>query len=218
MNSGSKVVVVFATSSDIKQLLSVIENGADHLTWILAFPDSMEPSDLLPRSANAEILRGALVLSVSEQIPSDLRQHLTQLSPETNIHNPWFNETTGSFSQAAISEFGLKAAYIIDATYAIVHGIHNLMTRLCPDGKVCSDFLTAEPEEFYDEIAKASFVGINSNQVAFLGGSLVQQYQISNYQRTGNSFSMVEVGTHFLHLHSCTLYFSIVYLIECRVS
>ncbi|XP_072050832.1 uncharacterized protein [Amphiura filiformis] len=197
-DNGAKVVVVFASPSEIKALIEELANRAGsadipHLTWVLALSENIYVPDFIPGPSESAILRGALAIFPSEfDLPADFQQRLRQL--DDNPINPWY-KGTGPFSDAAISESGQKAAYVIDATYAIAHGIHYLLSRKCPGGDICSGFLQADPVEFYQAIAGVSFNGINSYAISFSDGSLVRNYKVANFQQSSNSLiDYVKVG------------------------
>ena len=194
------MVVVFASQVDIQTLVQEVGDRMErgdimpHLTWILALPENIEPSDIITRASDNDVLRGALGVMPEEGLPLDFERYLQQLDQNNNAINPWFKDI-GRFTHADIEEYGQKAAYVIDATYAIAHGIHNMINRVCPnDRTVCNEFLVADPDDFYREIASLSFQGINRNPISFYGGSLVRRYKIVNFQQSGNRpFTMVEV-------------------------
>ena len=99
------MVVAFASQVDIQTLVQEVgdrmERGdvVPHLTWILTLPENIQPSDIITRASDNDVLRGALGVMPEEGLPLDFERYLQQLDQNNNAINPWFKDMVDSLMQ-----------------------------------------------------------------------------------------------------------------------
>ncbi|XP_058471293.1 metabotropic glutamate receptor 1b isoform X1 [Solea solea] len=78
-----------------------------------------------------------------------------------------------------------KMGFVINAIYAMAHGLHDMHTHLCP-GHVglCDDMVPVDGRHLLDFLLKTSFTGVSGEDIWFdENGDSPGRYEIMNFQR-----------------------------------
>ncbi|XP_078514555.1 metabotropic glutamate receptor 5 isoform X1 [Lissotriton helveticus] len=144
-----------------------------------------------------------------------------QLRPETNHRNPWFQEfwqhrfqcklkgysqENPKFNKTCNSRFTLKSqhvqdskmGFVINAIYAMAHGLHKMQMALCPGYKgLCDAMKPIDGQKLLDCLMKANFTGVAGDMIMFdENGDSPGRYEIMNFKKMGKDYyDYINVGS-----------------------
>ncbi|XP_056282763.1 metabotropic glutamate receptor 1b [Pseudoliparis swirei] len=91
-----------------------------------------------------------------------------------------------------------KMGFVINAIYAMAHGLHDMHTVLCP-GHVglCDDMKPVDGSHLLDFLLKTSFAGVSGEDIWFdENGDSPGRYEIMNFQRVEPSvYDYINIGS-----------------------
>ena len=220
LNSTAEVVVLFASHTVAEELFkhlnetSAILNKPRRFLWIA--------SDAWARSGNVvkmfnESLAGLFGIAPQTEFQSGFQEYFSQLTPETNLRNPWFNEFYEAVFQCggngtnqckppykSITEHqGYKQGnfipLVVDAVYSVVHAINNFLQQNCEQplhwyhsNHTCkgqNNNSSFNGETILKYLMNVSFLSPTGRNVSFdsNGNPKENVYEILNYQLLSNS-------------------------------
>ncbi|XP_062398020.1 metabotropic glutamate receptor 4-like [Sardina pilchardus] len=207
-NPNARVVVLFASEDDIRQLLQAAKNAsrAGHFIWIGS--DSWG-SKISPVLHQQEMAEGAITILPKRQPIKGFDRYFISRTLDNNRRNIWFAEFWEDNFQCKLSRHALKKGsgikkctnherigkdshyeqegkvqFVIDAVYAMAHALHNMHKELCP-GRVglCPAMETINGSMLLKYIRKVNFTGIATVPVVFnVNGDAPGRYEIFQYQ------------------------------------
>ncbi|XP_003511019.1 metabotropic glutamate receptor 1 isoform X1 [Cricetulus griseus] len=164
---------------------------------------------------------GGITIKLQSPEVRSFDDYFLKLRLDTNTRNPWFPEfwqhrfqcrlpghllenpnfkkiCTGNESLEENYVQDSKMGFVINAIYAMAHGLQNMHHALCP-GHVglCDAMKPIDGRKLLDFLIKSSFVGVSGEEVWFdEKGDAPGRYDIMNLQYTeANRYDYVHVGT-----------------------
>ncbi|CAN0351470.1 unnamed protein product [Lampetra planeri] len=148
-------------------------------------------------------------------------QHYLKLRLDTNKHNPWFAEfwqrrfecrlkghaqenaafrrqCTGNESLREHYEQDSKMAFVVNAIYAMAHGLHKMQQALCPGQRsMCPAMRPINGSTLLTFLMRTRFFGVTGEEIQFdENGDTPGRYDIMNLQETSqDSYSYEKVGS-----------------------
>nr|XP_032832666.1 metabotropic glutamate receptor 5-like [Petromyzon marinus] len=148
-------------------------------------------------------------------------QHYLKLRLDTNKHNPWFAEfwqrrfecrlkghaqenaafrrqCTGNESLREHYEQDSKMAFVVNAIYAMAHGLHKMQQALCPGQRsMCAAMRPINGSTLLTFLMRTRFFGVTGEEIQFdENGDTPGRYDIMNLQETSqDSYSYEKVGS-----------------------
>ncbi|XP_004628649.1 metabotropic glutamate receptor 1 [Octodon degus] len=164
---------------------------------------------------------GGITIKLQSPEVRSFDDYFLKLRLDTNTRNPWFPEfwqhrfqcrlpghllenpnfkriCTGNESLEENYVQDSKMGFVINAIYAMAHGLQNMHHALCP-GHVglCDAMQPIDGRKLLDFLIKSSFIGVSGEEVWFdEKGDAPGRYDIMNLQYTeANRYDYVHVGT-----------------------
>uniref|UniRef100_A0A8D0GM58 Glutamate metabotropic receptor 1 n=1 Tax=Sphenodon punctatus TaxID=8508 RepID=A0A8D0GM58_SPHPU len=198
--------------------LATIPEG--RLFFFPLFSDGWADRDEVIEGYEAEANGGITIKLQSAEVLS-FDDYFLNLHLETNTRNPWFPEfwqhrfqcrlpghplenpnfqknCTGNESLEENYVQDSKMGFVINAIYAMAHGLQNMHLALCPGHiGLCDAMQPIDGSKLLDFLIKSSFIGISGEEVWFDDkGDAPGRYEIMNLQyNEPNSYDYVHIGT-----------------------
>ncbi|EDL03523.1 glutamate receptor, metabotropic 1 [Mus musculus] len=216
----ARVVVCFCEGMTVRGLLSAMRRLGVVGEFSLIGSDGWADRDEVIEGYEVEANGGITIKLQSPEVRS-FDDYFLKLRLDTNTRNPWFPEfwqhrfqcrlpghllenpnfkkvCTGNESLEENYVQDSKMGFVINAIYAMAHGLQNMHHALCP-GYVglCDAMKPIDGRKLLDFLIKSSFVGVSGEEVWFdEKGDAPGRYDIMNLQYTeANRYDYVHVGT-----------------------
>ena len=223
INSTADVVVLFASQDAAGKLFEQLNatnarlGTSKRFLWIA--------SDAWARSVNVvskfkDSLVGLFGVAPSTEFHAGFDEYFSQLTPNTNKRNPWFNEFYNAIFMCGNSSSdcenpnrnitehtnykqGNFIPLVIDAVYSVVHAISNSLKKNCDqpfqwyhNNHTCKGSRDAlSGQKILEELKNVSFVSPTGKKVSFdSNGNVEGLYEILNYQLSNSKADFVSVG------------------------
>lgn len=155
-------VVLFCTDIDSRRLLEGAQRGKDATSSFIWVASDYWGTRKKPIEGLEEYAEGAITVSLAEAPFPSFKTYFTSLKPDnrSRMINPWFDEfwekqfdcslkknKTSCPKDATLASRNLriddKVPFVIDAVYALAHGLDKMYKRLCPgQNGLCSEMKT----------------------------------------------------------------------------
>ncbi|XP_068088084.1 metabotropic glutamate receptor 1 isoform X3 [Hyperolius riggenbachi] len=225
----ARVVVCFCEGMTVRGLLMAMKRKRVIGEILLIGSDGWADRDEVIDGYEAEANGGITIKLRSPEVKS-FDDYFLNLRLDNNSRNPWFSEfwqyrfqcripghpqENHNFKRICKGDESLKDNYVqdskmgfvINAIYAMAHGLHNMHTVLCP-GYVglCDAMKPIDGSKLLEFLIKSRFPGISGEDVFFdEKGDAPGRYDIMNLQYTEPShYDYVLVGTW--HEGNLTIY------------
>ncbi|KAM6184581.1 metabotropic glutamate receptor 1 isoform 1-T1 [Rhynchocyon petersi] len=216
----ARVVVCFCEGMTVRGLLSAMRRLGVVGEFLLIGSDGWADRDEVIEGYEVEANGGITIKLQSPEVRS-FDDYFLKLRLETNTRNPWFPEfwqhrfqcrlpghllenpnfkkiCTGNESLEENYVQDSKMGFVINAIYAMAHGLQNMHHALCL-GHVglCDAMKPIDGRKLLDFLIKSSFIGVSGEEVWFdEKGDAPGRYDIMNLQYTdANRYDYVHVGT-----------------------
>ncbi|XP_065783832.1 metabotropic glutamate receptor 1 isoform X1 [Muntiacus reevesi] len=216
----ARVVVCFCEGMTVRGLLSAMRRLGVVGEFSLIGSDGWADRDEVIEGYEVEANGGITIKLQSPEVRS-FDDYFLKLRLDTNTRNPWFPEfwqhrfqcrlpghilenpnfkriCTGNESLEENYVQDSKMGFVINAIYAMAHGLHNMHQALCP-GHVglCDAMKPIDGSKLLDFLIKSTFIGVSGEEVWFdEKGDAPGRYDIMNLQYTeANRYDYVHVGT-----------------------
>ncbi|KAG5276820.1 hypothetical protein AALO_G00110140 [Alosa alosa] len=164
---------------------------------------------------------GGITLKLQTEEVQSFNDYFLELRLDTNKRNPWFPEfwqhrfqcripfhpqenpnfqrvCTGNESLREHYVQDSKMGFVINAIYAMAHGLHDMQQALCPERSgLCDAMDPVDGRYLLDYLLKTSFTGVSGEEVYFdENGDTLGRYDIMNLQyveHTGR-YDYINVG------------------------
>ena len=223
MNSSANVVVFFVWPNHVVKLLTEMQtlysSGRSNKRFLWIAGDSW--SHLVNKYKDVTI--GKWGTRPYTKTFSKFDYYYSQLTPATNIRNPWFSEFYEKYYDCIVGVNCSKMSIVndstykqdsfdataIDAVYSVAHAINNFLNDNCnqplvwyPDNQTClGQNRTLNGSNLLEYIKKLNFTSPTGNEVSFDDdGDVKAKYLIYNYQvvsscpNCSKSYEIVNVG------------------------
>ncbi|XP_051778505.1 extracellular calcium-sensing receptor-like [Erpetoichthys calabaricus] len=223
--ASSKVIVVFATFTDLEALLKELYfQNVTNLQWIGS--EGWISSEYLATKENYGVLGGALGLAISSSTIPSLGDYLKDTSPSEIPNNIDLNISWRSTFNCSLKrenksppnnscqapEFGLQinklyfdipevriANNVYKAMYAVAHALHNLYEcQITETNNTCSPNRKVDSRQVLEKIKQVNYTTSYGENVYFdSNGNSVARYEIINWQlNEKGSIQFVIVGLY----------------------
>ncbi|XP_037376432.1 metabotropic glutamate receptor 1 isoform X2 [Talpa occidentalis] len=216
----ARVVVCFCEGMTVRGLLSAMRRLGVVGEFSLIGSDGWADRDEVIEGYEMEANGGITIKLQSPEVRS-FDDYFLKLRLDTNTRNPWFPEfwqhrfqcrlpghllenpnfkriCTGNESLEENYVQDSKMGFVINAIYAMAHGLQNMHHALCP-GHVglCDAMKPIDGRKLLDFLIKSTFIGVSGEEVWFdEKGDAPGRYDIMNLQYTdANRYDYVHVGT-----------------------
>ncbi|XP_069091252.1 metabotropic glutamate receptor 1 [Pleurodeles waltl] len=223
----ARVVLCFCEGMTVRGILMAMRRLGVAGEFLLIGSDGWADRDEVIEGYEAEANGGITIKLQSEEVMS-FDEYFLGLRLDTNTRNPWFKEFWQHRFQCRIPGHpqenrnvkkickgnesleenyvqDSKMGFVINAIYAMAHGLHNMHLALCPGHiGLCDAMNPIDGSKLLEFLIKTSFRGISGKQVWFdENGDSPGRYDIMNLQYIEPSnYDYVLIGTwHEGQLH-----------------
>ncbi|XP_026142377.1 metabotropic glutamate receptor 1-like isoform X2 [Carassius auratus] len=202
----ARVVVCFCEGMTVRGLLMAMRRLGVAREFLLIGSDGWADRDEVVEGYEQEAVGGITMKLQTEEVTS-FDDYYLQLQLNTNNRNPWFAEFWQHRFQCRLPGHpqentnykkncsgyeslednyvqDSKMGFVINAIYAMAHGLHDMHQHLCP-GHVglCDAMDPIDGSKLLDFLLKTSFTGVSGEDVWFdENGDLPGRYDIMNLQ------------------------------------
>ncbi|XP_036449845.1 metabotropic glutamate receptor 1b isoform X1 [Colossoma macropomum] len=216
----ARVVVCFCEGMTVRGLLMAMRRLGVAGEFLLIGSDGWADRDEVVEGYEQEAVGGITVKLQTEEVTS-FDDYFLKLRLNTNTRNPWFAEfwqhrfqcripghsqenmnykknCTGYESLEDNYVQDSKMGFVINAIYAMAHGLHDMHQHLCP-GYVglCEAMDPIDGSKLLDFLLKTSFAGVSGEDVWFdENGDSPGRYDIMNLQYVESGvYDYINVGS-----------------------
>ncbi|XP_030626698.1 metabotropic glutamate receptor 1 [Chanos chanos] len=217
----ARVVVCFCEGMTVRGLLMAMRRRGVSGEFQLIGSDGWADRDEVVEGYEQEAEGGITMKLQTEQVKS-FDDYFLKLRLDTNKRNPWFAEfwqyrfqcrlpghpqenlnyhkiCTGNESLRDNYVQDSKMGFVINAIYAMAHGLHDMHRELCPDHEgLCEAMDPIDGSKLLDYLLKTSFSGVSGEEVYFdENGDSPGRYDIMNLQYVEElgSYDYINVGS-----------------------
>ena len=226
-----RVVIVFANQETVEELLSRIRDNEtlrSNFTWIAS--DAWARSIDLVHKFN-ETASGLFGVAPHSDHYQEFQDYFSQLTIDSNIRNNWFPEFFSAFANCSLEandsdgcdttknvtsfsryQQGNFIPLVIDAVYAMAHGLHDFLTDNCnatadkpyvwfrENGSCFGQSRQLNGSSLLEYIMNTNFTSITGTSIGFdNSGNVKGRYEILQYQAqdtdNGRTYSFKSIGT-----------------------
>ncbi|XP_032650424.1 metabotropic glutamate receptor 1 isoform X1 [Chelonoidis abingdonii] len=216
----ARVVVCFCEGMTVRGILIAMRRLGVLGEFLLIGSDGWADRDEVIEGYEPEANGGITIKLQSPEVLS-FDDYFLKLRLDTNTRNPWFPEfwqhrfqcrlpghplenpnfqknCTGNESLEENYVQDSKMGFVINAIYAMAHGLQNMHHSLCPGHVGLCDAMTPiDGSKLLEFLIKSSFIGVSGEEIWFdEKGDAPGRYDIMNLQYIEpNSYDYVLIGT-----------------------
>ncbi|XP_077391774.1 metabotropic glutamate receptor 1-like isoform X2 [Festucalex cinctus] len=202
----ARVVVCFCEGMTVRGLLMAMRRRGVAREFLLIGSDGWADRMEVVEGYEEEALGGITVKLKSEEVAS-FDDYFLKLKLDTNVRNPWFPEfwqhrfqcrlpghphenrnyvrnCSGSERLEDNYVQDSKMGFVVNAIYAMAHGLHDMHASLCPGATgLCDAMRPVDGSHLLDFLLRTSFAGVSGEDVRFdHNGDSPGRYEIMNFQ------------------------------------
>ncbi|XP_041660646.1 metabotropic glutamate receptor 1 isoform X2 [Cheilinus undulatus] len=216
----ARVVVCFCEGMTVRGLLMAMRRLGVYGEFLLVGSDGWADRYEVVEGYEQEA-EGGITMKLQSEVVKSFDDYYLKLRLDTNTRNPWFAEfwqyrfqcrlpghpqenknykkvCTGNESLHENYVQDSKMGFVINAIYAMAHGLHDMHRELCP-GKtgLCEAMDPIDGSKLLDYLLKTSFRGVSGEEIYFdENGDTPGRYDIMNFQSVGDSrYDYLNVGS-----------------------
>ncbi|XP_035276047.1 metabotropic glutamate receptor 1b isoform X2 [Anguilla anguilla] len=218
----ARVVVCFCEGMTVRGLLMAMRRLGVAGEFLLIGSDGWADRDEVVEGYEEEAVGGITVKLQSAEVTS-FNDYFLKLRLDTNTRNPWFAEfwqhrfqcrlpghpqENTNFRKNCSGDLGYenleenyvqdsKMGFVINAIYAMAHGLHDMHRELCPGHEgLCDAMDPVDGRKLLEFLLKTSFAGVSGEEVWFdENGDTPGRYDIMNLQYVENDqYDYINVG------------------------
>ncbi|XP_055728101.1 metabotropic glutamate receptor 1-like isoform X1 [Salvelinus fontinalis] len=217
----ARVVLCFCEGMTVRGLLMAMRRlGVAGGEFLLIGSDGWADRDEVVEGYEQEAEGGITMKLQSEEVKS-FDDYFLKLRLDTNTRNPWFPEfwqyrfqcrlaghqqeikkykkvCSGNESLHENYVQDSKMGFVINAIYAMAHGLHDMHSELCPGQPgLCEAMDPIDGSKLLEYLLKTTFRGVSGEDVYFdENGDTPGRYDIMNLQSVGDgSYDYQQVGS-----------------------
>ncbi|XP_047674608.1 metabotropic glutamate receptor 1 isoform X2 [Tachysurus fulvidraco] len=217
----ARVVICFCEGMTVRGLLIAMRRRGVSGEFLLIGSDGWADRDEVVDGYEQEADGGITMKLQTEEVKS-FNEYFLKLRLDTNTRNPWFSEfwqyrfqcripghpqenhnyqkiCTGNESLKDNYVQDSKMGFVINAIYAMAHGLHDMHRELCPDHEgLCEAMDPIDGSRLLEYLLKTSFTGVSGEEVYFdENGDSPGRYDIMNLQYVEElgRFDYINVGS-----------------------
>ncbi|XP_053701745.1 metabotropic glutamate receptor 1b isoform X2 [Synchiropus splendidus] len=216
----ARVVVCFCEGMTVRGLLMAMRRLGVAGEFLLIGSDGWADRVEVVEGYEQEAAGGITVKLQSEDV-SSFDDYFLKLKLSTNTRNPWFPEFWQHRFQCRLAGHpqenlnyarncsgyeslednyvqDSKMGFVINAIYAMAHGLHDMHAELCP-GHVglCDAMKPIDGSHLLDFLLRTTFTGVSGEDIWFdENGDSPGRYEIMNFQRLqSGGFDYINIGS-----------------------
>ncbi|CAL8274670.1 unnamed protein product [Merluccius merluccius] len=216
----ARVVVCFCEGMTVRGLLMAMRRLGVAGEFLLIGSDGWADRDEVVEEYEQEAVGGITVKLQSEEV-SSFDDYFLKLRLHTNTRNPWFPEFWQYRFQCRLHGHPLenlnyarncsgyeslednyvqdsKMGFVINAIYAMAHGLHDMHRRLCPrNSGLCEAMDPVDGSQLLDALLKTTFAGVSGEDIWFdENGDSPGRYEIMNLRQVDPGvYDYINVGS-----------------------
>uniref|UniRef100_A0A8C2ZSU5 Glutamate metabotropic receptor 1 n=1 Tax=Cyclopterus lumpus TaxID=8103 RepID=A0A8C2ZSU5_CYCLU len=150
---------------------------------------------------------GGITMKLQSEVVKTFDDYYLKLRLDSNTRNPWFSEFWQYRFQCRLAghpqenknfKKDSKMGFVINAIYAMAHGLHDMHSELCPGQPgLCEAMDPIDGSKLLDSLLKTSFRGVSGEEIYFdQNGDTPGRYDIMNLQGVGDDhYDYLNVGS-----------------------
>ncbi|XP_028253005.1 metabotropic glutamate receptor 1 isoform X2 [Parambassis ranga] len=216
----ARVVVCFCEGMTVRGLLMAMRRLGVHGEFLLVGSDGWADRYEVVEGYELEA-EGGITMKLQSAVVKSFDDYYLKLRLDTNTRNPWFAEfwqyrfqcrlqghpqENKNYKKACSGNESLhenyiqdsKMGFVINAIYAMAHGLHDMHKELCPGQTgLCEAMDPIDGSKLLDYLLKTSFRGVSGEEIYFdENGDTPGRYDIMNLQSVGEDrYDYINVGS-----------------------
>uniref|UniRef100_A0A8C6SQ03 Metabotropic glutamate receptor 1 n=1 Tax=Neogobius melanostomus TaxID=47308 RepID=A0A8C6SQ03_9GOBI len=216
----ARVVVCFCEGMTVRGLLMAMRRLGVFGEFLLIGSDGWADRDEVVEGFEQEA-EGGITIKLQSAVVTSFDDYYHKLRLDTNTRNPWFPEfwqyrfqcrlaghpqenknykrtCTGNESLHENYVQDSKMGFVINAIYAMAHGLHDMHRVVCPGQTgLCEAMNPIDGSKLLDYLLKTSFRGVSGEEIYFdKNGDTPGRYDIMNLQNVGDGhYDYLNVGS-----------------------
>ncbi|XP_069370582.1 metabotropic glutamate receptor 1 isoform X1 [Paralichthys olivaceus] len=216
----ARVVVCFCEGMTVRGLLMAMRRLGVFGEFLLIGSDGWADRYEVVEGYEHEA-EGGITMKLQSEVVKTFDDYYLKLRLDTNTRNPWFSEfwqyrfqcrlpghpqENKNYKKVCSGNESLhdnyvqdsKMGFVINAIYAMAHGLHDMHKELCPGQTgLCEAMDPIDGSKLLDYLLKTSFKGVSGEDIYFdENGDTPGRYDIMNLQNVGDEhFDYLNVGS-----------------------
>nr|XP_019953174.1 PREDICTED: metabotropic glutamate receptor 1 isoform X2 [Paralichthys olivaceus] len=219
----ARVVVCFCEGMTVRGLLMAMRRLGVFGEFLLIGSDGWADRYEVVEGYEHEA-EGGITMKLQSEVVKTFDDYYLKLRLDTNTRNPWFSEfwqyrfqcrlpghpqENKNYKKVCSGDHGneslhdnyvqdSKMGFVINAIYAMAHGLHDMHKELCPGQTgLCEAMDPIDGSKLLDYLLKTSFKGVSGEDIYFdENGDTPGRYDIMNLQNVGDEhFDYLNVGS-----------------------
>ncbi|XP_061559967.1 metabotropic glutamate receptor 1 isoform X2 [Phycodurus eques] len=216
----ARVVVCFCEGMTVRSLLMAMRRLGVYDEFLLVGSDGWADRDEVVEGYEQEA-KGGITMKLQSAVVKTFDDYYLKLRLDTNTRNPWFPEfwqyrfqcrlpghpqENKNYKKVCSGNKSLhenyvqdsKMGFVINAIYAMAHGLHDMHRELCPGQTgLCEAMDPIDGSKLLDYLLKTSFRGVSGEDIYFdQNGDTPGRYDIMNLQNVEDGrYDYINVGS-----------------------
>uniref|UniRef100_A0A8C3G2V2 Metabotropic glutamate receptor 1 n=1 Tax=Cyclopterus lumpus TaxID=8103 RepID=A0A8C3G2V2_CYCLU len=216
----ARVVVCFCEGMTVRGLLMAMRRLGVFGEFLLIGSDGWADRYEVVEGYEQEA-EGGITMKLQSEVVKTFDDYYLKLRLDSNTRNPWFSEfwqyrfqcrlaghpqENKNFKKVCSGNESLhenyvqdsKMGFVINAIYAMAHGLHDMHSELCPGQPgLCEAMDPIDGSKLLDSLLKTSFRGVSGEEIYFdQNGDTPGRYDIMNLQGVGDDhYDYLNVGS-----------------------
>ncbi|XP_049445346.1 metabotropic glutamate receptor 1 isoform X1 [Epinephelus fuscoguttatus] len=216
----ARVVVCFCEGMTVRGLLMAMRRLGVYGEFLLIGSDGWADRYEVVEGYEQEA-EGGITMKLQSEVVKTFDDYYLKLRLDTNTRNPWFSEfwqyrfqcrlvghpqENKNYKKVCSGNESLhenymqdsKMGFVINAIYAMAHGLHDMHQELCPGQPgLCKAMDPIDGSKLLDYLLKTSFRGVSGEEIYFdENGDTPGRYDIMNLQVEGDGrYDYINVGS-----------------------
>ncbi|XP_064473197.1 metabotropic glutamate receptor 5-like [Ornithodoros turicata] len=215
--SSARVVVCFCEGFTVRALINATSRLNVSGKYVFFGSDGWSDRGDVVKNLEAESV-GSLSIRFHANYDYNFDNYYFGLNPMNNTRNPWFKEfwevrfncslgigpqsrqynrtCTGRESLRRGHKQDTKVEFVKKSIFTMAQGLHNMHQDLCPNvSGVCSAMIPINGSVFLQYLMNVTFVWGNETVFFRDNGDPPGRYDLMNYQKIGEGYDYVQVGS-----------------------
>ncbi|XP_022625823.1 metabotropic glutamate receptor 1 isoform X2 [Seriola dumerili] len=216
----ARVVVCFCEGMTVRGLLTAMRRLGVFGEFLVIGSDGWADRYEVVEGYEQEA-EGGITMKLQSEVVKSFDDYYLKLRLDTNTRNPWFPEfwqyrfqcrllghpqENKNYKKVCSGNESLhenyvqdsKMGFVINAIYAMAHGLHDMHKELCPGQTgLCEAMDPIDGSKLLDYLLKTSFRGVSGEEIYFdENGDTPGRYDIMNLQSVGDGrYDYLNVGS-----------------------
>ncbi|XP_068198632.1 metabotropic glutamate receptor 1 [Antennarius striatus] len=222
----ARVVVCFCEGMTVRGLLMAMRRLGVFGEFLLIGSDGWADRYEVVEGYEQEA-KGGITMKLQSEVVKSFDDYYLKLRLDTNTRNPWFSEfwqyrfqcrlpghpqENKNFKKICSGNESLhenyvqdsKMGFVINAIYAMAHGLHDMHKEFCPSQTgLCEAMNPIDGSKLLEYLLKTSFRGVSEEEIYFdENGDTPGRYDIMNLQSVGDTGDMGDGRFDYINVGS----------------